>query len=206
MAFGGAAAYIAPMRYASFLVLLALSSPALAAPPPGDAWGPCLAGACEPDSLCLESKAGTVCAPECGTTDCTKVQVACGELVGDGTSTCLDDGLCVNECTSAVDCAPGQECSYDGACVWPTPEPSGAWAPCAGLCDGGFCIESAAGSVCLPPCAAEGCKVPTDSCGDDLPAECAQTGACELPCDADGGCWGAPMVCDAWLGFCVFPG
>jgi len=192
-------------RLLALALLATLSAPASASP--GEPWGPCPDGACAPGSLCLETKLGTLCAPECGTVDCTEVQVACGGLVGDGTATCLDDGLCVNECAGDGDCAPGQACSYNGACVWPTPEPLGPWAPCSGGCAGGFCIEGEAGSVCMPPCSAAGCRAPLDSCGEPVPVECAPTGACEVPCDPDGGCWGsASMTCDAGLGVCVYPG
>lgn len=189
----------------TILALLALPSAAAASPSPGLPWGPCVAGQCDEGSFCVESKAGNVCAPWCSTTACTQVQTACDQLIGDGTATCLDSGLCINECDADGDCAPGQMCSADGACVWPVLEPSGTWAPCSGLCEGGFCIESDAGSVCLPPCSAEGCKAPTDSCGDEVPVQCAPTGACEVPCDDLGGCWGAMMVCDVVASLCVFP-
>lgn len=200
------------MRLASVLsvLLLSVSSTANAAPPAGEPWGPCLDGGLCFTGFCAAQKIGNICAPECDTTDCTKVQVECGGLVGDGTAECLADGVCVNECASDDDCAGSQLCAADGFCVWPMVESGGALGPCDGACDG-FCVETEVGSVCLPICGydkstTEMCPPIIDACGDNVSPVCAPTGACELPCDALGECFGvAGMVCDKDVDLCVWP-
>lgn len=191
------------MRFVLLTLLTFLPRFAAAAPSPGEPWGMCLEGLCVAGALCVNDGDANICAPICNTPACTAGVSVCGEEIS---ATCLDTGLCVIECADDNDCLQGQVCE-SGKCAWPTPTPLGTWSPCANTCDGGFCVVSTAGSICLPPCGDGGsCKTPTDICGEDLPVECAQTGACILPCDGDGGCWGDPgLICDPDAAMCVVP-
>lgn len=191
------------MRIAQLAVLLAftITTPASAAPTPGEPWGPCIDGACGPDTLCLWLADGSYCAPGCSSPVCSAPVESCDAVL---TPSCTPTGACALECVDAGDCLMGQVCTW-GLCAWPPLAPGGAWTPCDGGCDGGFCIQSSAGSVCLPACDDGACKSPADACGDELPAECAPTGACILPCDPEGECWGSPgMVCDHDADMCMF--
>lgn len=119
---------------------------------------------------------------------CNRQNAASGSAcTEDGGKVCDGNGRCV-ECTTELDCMPGQSCSADNVCI----EGKAAdGAPCAtgdacqsGNCVDGRCCESSCGAVCRS-CAEQGMEGscvpvpdgadPDGDCGAD---RCNGAGAC----------------------------
>ena len=87
-----------------------------ALPEPGEAWGPCIAGACNPGAgFCRGGEFGTLCMPACDQ-GCPMFKCIGGE--------CRADGACVPPCADDSDCPlPGMQCDMDAprfpTCVHP---------------------------------------------------------------------------------------
>lgn len=87
-----------------------------ALPGPGEAWGPCVDGGCNPGAgFCLEGEFGTLCMPGCDD-GCPMFKCFGG--------TCRADGACIPPCADDSDCPiPGMQCDKDApqfpTCVHP---------------------------------------------------------------------------------------
>lgn len=210
-----------PLRTVSILSLLAaisciseISSDEVASrafPTPGGIWS-------DGDQGCpgffIKTEQGSICTPACDDPKCSGAQLdICGHPSG-APPVCQPTGMCAFECDVDADCLDGQACALDlGICVWsvePYPHPApGLWGTCkidGSDCDG-VCKVTDFGRVCVPFCSKQKCtKSPINECSENAPTTCDAPGACELPCDEYGACWGIDgMQCDKVAGMCVYP-
>jgi len=83
----------------------------VAAPKPGEFWGPCISGETCFEGACEADAASSVCVPGC-TEDPCNIGVCFPGV-------CNDASQCVAPCDDASDCAPGMACNSLGHCAWP---------------------------------------------------------------------------------------
>lgn len=184
-------------------------------PSNGDAWGPCLEGACAPgQGECLATGLGDICVPACGDCGCPDFEATCDN----GTCTVDAAPVCVPGCVAVGDPCPlpGMTCDPSvKACVYVQQAPAcpGAgeqWGPCApgGACvDGLTCINSGSAWTCAPACNGMACDEPSACASPAANLTCNANGptmACGYECIDASAC--APgQVCDPAFSLCMWP-
>lgn len=209
--------------------------PAGCDPQPGEAMGPCRAavdplGPCDDGLLCLSADVGSFCQPPCQSCASDEHGACVEALSGPGRFTCHPDQECSLPCSSDEECTGGTVCgeAFDRTktCVWPhddppphpptecVPNPGDTFGPCLDNfgCNGGFCLSTPSGSMCLPPCGAcDGPNECVDDIGGDLGgAFCLTNEHCAVTCGftnpemTESTCQHG-ATCDPDTLFCVWP-